>query len=241
MKIFSKMSSTLKKQEQLKNRLPQSFIEAAADFEREKIIEIKRSRKIAWIIAGISIAICSISILAFLVALLMRTEPEPTIIKVDTSTGASEVLRSVRDSQDRYDDIINKYWLAQYLYNCEGYDWYLISQQFENCKFMSAPIVAADFSSKVQDPNSPLKVIQDRGKVIVKIVSITFLNTAAQVRFTTEGVGTGGEPINGFPLRKWIATISFEFKPGLMSEQQRLINPLGFKVLAYRLDPEAMK
>lgn len=31
-------------------RLPQSFAEAAADFEQSKILEIKRSRKIAWII-----------------------------------------------------------------------------------------------------------------------------------------------------------------------------------------------
>ena len=51
-------------------RLPQTFVEAAADFEKSKIQEIKRSRKIAWIIASVATAICSVSILAFLVALL---------------------------------------------------------------------------------------------------------------------------------------------------------------------------
>lgn len=79
-------------------RLPQTFVEAAIDFEKSKIEEIKRSRKIAWIIASVATVICSVSILAFLVALLTRSEPEPTILQVDKSTGATTVLRSVRDT-----------------------------------------------------------------------------------------------------------------------------------------------
>src|SRR6218665_72781 len=80
-------------------RFPQNFAEAAADFEKSKIQEIKRSRKIAWIIAMVSTAICSVSILAFLVALLTRTEPEPTILQVDKSRGEKTVLRWVPDTK----------------------------------------------------------------------------------------------------------------------------------------------
>ncbi len=163
-------------------RLPQSFAEAAADFEQSKILEIKRSRKIAWIIAMVSTAICSVSILAFLVALLMRTEPEPTILQVDKSTGATTVLRSVRDTKDQYDEVVNKYWLAQYVRTCEGYDWFTISEQFEACKLMSDSDVAKENSRKVQAPGSPLSVLKDKGKVVVKITSIAFFGETAQVR-----------------------------------------------------------
>ncbi|WP_268233940.1 virB8 family protein [Xylella fastidiosa] len=138
-------------------RLPQTFVEAAVDFEKSKIEEIKRSRKIAWIIASVATVICSVSILAFLVALLTRSEPEPTILQVDKSTGATTVLRSVRDTKDHYDEVVNKYWLAQYVRTCEGYDWFTINDQFNACKLMSDGDVAKEYDSKVDAPRLTAK------------------------------------------------------------------------------------
>ncbi|HHW4679568.1 MAG TPA: virB8 family protein [Xylella sp.] len=222
-------------------RIPQTFMDAAADFEKSKIEEIKRSRKIAWIIAAVATAICSVSILAFLVALLTRSEPEPTILQVDKSTGATTVLRSVRDTQDKYDEVVNKYWLAQYVRTCEGYDWFTINEQYKACNLMSYGDVSKEYSRKIDAPGSPLKVLADKEKIVVNIVSIAFFGETAQVRFTTEKLSASGENLDHSPVQKWIATIAFEFKPGLMTEQQRLINPLGFKVATYRVDPEVMK
>ncbi len=222
-------------------RLPQTFVEAAADFEKSKNEALKRSNKILGAIAIVATAICSVSILAFLVALLTRTEPEPTIIRVDQSTGASTVLRSVRDTNDQYDEVVNKYWLAQYVRTCEGYDWFTISEQFEACKLMSDDDVAKENSRRVQAPGSPLSVLKDKGKVVVKVVSIAFFGETAQVRFTSEKLNGSGENVDNSPVQKSIATIAFQFKPGMMTEQQRLVNPLGFKAATYRVDPEVVK
>lgn len=226
-----------------RKRLPQSFTEAAADFERSKIEEVKRSRKIAWVIASIATGICSVSIIAFLVALLMRTEPEPVVLKVDNSTGATTMLRSIKDDKDHYDEVVNKYWLAQYVRTCESYDWYQISESFEVCKLMSEPDVAKEYSNKVQAPNAPLTILKDKGKIVAKINSIVFVGDSshAQIRFTTEKLSPSGENLDGSPVQKWIATVVFQFKPGQMTEQQRLVNPLGFKVFSYRVDPEVVK
>jgi type IV secretion system protein VirB8 len=223
------------------SRLPQDFAEAAADFEKSKIEEVKKSRKIAWIIAAIGAALGVIGTITALVALLMRTEPEPTILEVDKSTGATTVLRSVRDSHDQYDEVVNKYWLAKYVRTCEGYDWFTISEQFEACKLMSDDDVAKEYSRKVQAPGAPLSVLKDKGKVVVKIISIAFFGETAQVRFTSEKLNASGENVDNSPLQKWIATIAFQFKPGMMTEQERLVNPLGFKAATYRVDPEVIK
>lgn len=222
-------------------RVPQAFAEAAADFERSKIEELKRSRTIAWRIAGVATAVGGLAAAAALVAILLRTEPEPVIIKVDNSTGSSTVLRSIRDNKDQYDEVVNKYWLAQYVRTCEGYDWYAIGDQFEACKLMSESDVAKEYSRKVQAPESPLKVLKDKGKVGVKVGSIVFVGDSAQVRYTSEKVNASGENTDNSPVQKWIATVVFQFKPGQMTEQQRLVNPLGFKVLTYRVDPEVIK
>lgn len=223
------------------SRAPQSFIEAAADFERSKIDEMKRSRKTAWIIASIATGICTVSIIAFLVALLTRPEPEPTIIQVDKSTGATTMLRSIKDSKDQYDEVINQYFLANYVRAREGYDWYTISEQIEVVKLMTDDSIEKEYSRAVQAKNSPLMVFKDKAKVIAKITSISFIGDLAQVRFTTEKQSLDGANTDGSPVQKWIATIAYSFKTGMMTPQQRLINPLGFNVLSYRIDPEVIK
>lgn len=224
-----------------KNRQAQAFAQAAADFEHSKNEELKISRKLAWAIAFTATAICVISIMAFLVALLTRSEPEPTIITVDRSTGASTVLRSVKDVKDHYDDVVNKYWLANYVRAYEGYDWYTISEQFESVKLMSETPVATEYSKRVQAANSPLTMLKDKAKVSAKVTAIAFVGDLAQVRFTTEKINTDGENPDGAPVQKWIATIAFQFTNGLATEQQRFVNPLGFKVISYRVDPEVIK
>lgn len=223
-------------------RAAQNFMKAAEDFEQSKIDEMKASRKIAWIIAGVATAICTVSIVAFLVALLLRTEPEPVVLKVDNSTGATTVLRSLRDAEDHYDEVVNKYWLAQYVRTCERYDWFSISTDYDSCNLMSAGSVSKEYSNKVKAPGSPLSVLKDQGKISVQIASIVFVGETAQVRFTTQKLSPSGENSDNSPLQKWIATVAYEFKPKQqMTEQQRLVNPLGFQVASYRVDPEVTK
>lgn len=223
------------------NRTPQTFIEAAADFERSKTEEMRLSRKIAWVIAGVSMGITTISISAFLVALLMRTEPEPTILRVDNSTGATTVLRSIKDVHDKYDEVVDKYWLAEYVKYRENYDWLTISSQFDAVNLMSDSPVGNEYSTFTKGKNSPLSILKDKGKIVIHIAAISFIGNVAQVRFTSEKQSINGLNTDGSPIQKWIATIAYFYRPGQMTEQQRLINPLGFKVTSYRVDPEVIK
>lgn len=223
-----------------KGRIPQSFNEAAQEFGRARNEDDKKSKKTAWIIASVSIGVTTIAIFAFLVALLTRPEPEPTIIHVNDTTGAATVLRSVKDDKDQYDDVVNKYWLAAYVRAREGYDWYTISEQYDTVKLMSENDVSGDYEKKVNDPNGPLKTLKDKGKVVAKIESITFVNELAQVRFSTVKQSTNGDNADGSPVQKWIATIAFKYHAGWMTEQQRFVNPLGFKAVTYRADPEVI-
>jgi type IV secretion system protein VirB8 len=222
-------------------RLPQAFTEAAVDFEKSKSENLK---KLVKILTGGIIAASAFGVLgsaAALVAIFKRTEPEPVVLQVDNATGATTMLRSIRDTQDKYAEVINKYWLAQYVRTCESYDWYTIGENFEICKLMSESDVATEYSKKVQSPTAPLKLLKDKGKVVAKIDSITFVGDIAHVRFSTEKLNSSGENMDNSPVQRWLATIAYRFKPGQMTEQQRLANPLGFKVFSYRADPEVLK
>ena len=240
MSLFSRKKDEISRSPS-EDRIPQDFVSAALQFERLKFEEIQKSRTMAWLVASFSALVAAIGVIGFTVVLILRPEPVPTILKVDMSTGATTVMRSVKDASDHYDEVVNKYWLAHYVRLCEGYDWYMISNDFEACKLMSQSSVASSFEKQVHDPNGPLNVLKDKGKIMVKISSIAFVGKLAQVRFTTERRNSAGDPMNGFNEKKWIATIAFWFNPGTMTDQQRLINPLGFKVVSYRVDPEVLK
>lgn len=224
-------------------RAAQAFTKAAADFERSENEELRGSRKLAWRIAGVAMAITTVSILAFLVALLHRTEPEPVVLEVDKATGATTELRSLKDASDHYDEVVNKYFLAQYVRSCEGYDWATIQSTFDTCRLMSAPNVAAAFERRVKAPESPLNTLKDTGIIRVHIEAIAFLNdNTAQVRYTSQKLSPSGDNPDNSPLQKWVATVAFQFKPKQqMTDQERLVNPLGFQAASFRSDPEVIQ
>jgi type IV secretion system protein VirB8 len=223
-------------------RVAQEFTKAATDFEKSKIDELKLSRKIAWGVAGGAVVMALLCGLTALVAILLRTEPEPVVLKVATDTGATTVMRSTRDADDHFDEVVNKYWLGQYVRTCEGYDWFTISTQYDSCNLMSSSSVGKEYSAKVKAPGSPLNVLKDRGRISVQVTSIVFVGDTAQVRFTSQKLSPSGENSDNSPLQKWIATIAYEFKPKQqMTEQQKQVNPLGLQVASYRVDPEASK
>jgi hypothetical protein len=99
----------------------------------------------------------------------------------------------------------------------------------------SADPVANEYQAKVQVDTASLTALadKDKGEVAVKVVSVVLINETAQVRFTTEKLNAAGENPDNSPVQKWSATIAYQFGPQLrMTEQQRLVNPLGFKAYA---------
>ena len=239
------MKKTDKKPQQPKKdpikRLPQDFMAAALDFERSKSEDTEARSKIYKILGIVGLSIGVVGVITALVATLARKEPEPFVLKVDQSTGYTEVMRSVKDTSEHYDEVVNRYWLAQYVRTCESYDWFTISEQFEACKLMSDNDVAAEYSRNVQAPDSPLVLLKDKGKIKVKIVSIAFFGDTASVRYTKEKTNASGENMDRAPVQRKIATIAYQFKSGFMTDQQRLINPLGFKAASFSVNDEAQQ
>jgi type IV secretion system protein VirB8 len=157
------------------------------------------------------------------------------------STGNIDVLTSVKDANNTYDEVVNRYWVAQYVRTCERYDWYSIGVDFDSCELFSTSDVFTAYSNRVKAKNGPLEMLKDKGRIDVRIVSVSFLDAnTASVRFTTQKLTPAGENPDGSPLQRWISTIVFDFNAGLMTDQQRMVNPLGFKVHSYQPNPEAV-
>ena len=214
------------------------YLQAAKDFEKSEIERVKKNAKLAWRLMFASLGITAISVAAVAMLTPLKTV-QPFVIRVDNNTGLTDTVSVMKQRQDSYDEIVDKYFLKQYVQYREGYDWETVQTTFDATKLMSNDAVAAEFAAMYAGDNAPHKVLRNTRKVLVRVQSVAFLGNLAQVRFTKQAIAVGG-PTNDqqSPPMKMIATIAWEYQGGKMSEQDRLINPLGFKVKSYRVDRE---
>lgn len=222
-------------------RTPQSFVEAAADFEASKTEDMRKSRNLAWKVAGVFGVAFLLTSFTASVAVFKRPEAHPTIITLDKGTGISQVQRSVLDAVDHFDEVTDKHWLAEFVKYRESYDWFEISTNYNIVKLMSAPNVFEAFSTYIYDKNSPLAVLKDKGRLKVSDISISFVGSTAQVRFGVQKLSPAGLNTDNSPLKRYIATIAYAYENRSMTEQERMVNNLGFTVLSYRVDEEVSK
>jgi type IV secretion system protein VirB8 len=220
------------------NREPQDFYAAAQAFEVQKIDEIKKSRRLAWTVTGGFALLAALATVSQIVMVATRKDPEPWVIQVDNATGASTIKKNVKDAQFQFDEVVNKFWLKQYVQARESYDWYTISADYNTVLLMSEPNIGTEYATLSTAKDSPVETLKDKFKIISKVTSITFIEGVAQVRYTRTKLTPAGDALINEPPTKWIATVAFSFGNSKMTEEQRLINPLDFKAASYRIDPE---
>ncbi|MBR5940172.1 MAG: type IV secretion system protein [Neisseriaceae bacterium] len=220
------------------NKEAHKYIQSAKDFEQSEIDRVRKNAKTAWRLSFALMGITALAVGAVVMLTPLKTV-QPFVIRVDNNTGLTDTVSVMKNRQDRYEEIVDKYFLKQYVQYREAYDWETIQTTFDATKLMSSPPVANEFAAMYAGETAPHKVLKNSRKVLVKVQSVAFLGNLAQVRFTKQAVEVNGDMDNQKtePL-KMIATIAWEYQGGKMSEQDRLINPLGFKVLSYRVDRE---
>lgn len=214
------------------------FIQAAKDFEKSEIERVRKNIKIAWRITCACLLIMGLSIGAIAGLTPLKTVT-PFVIRVDNNTGATDIVTQLKTAEKSYGEVINKYWLAQYVGYRESYDWQTVQSTYNATNLLSAPPVQSEFAKLYnKNPAAPHLVLKDQFKVIVKVSAISFIGEMAQVRFEKHLIPLANGVTKPAP-QKMIATVAFEYQNKPLQETDRLINPLGFQVTSYRVDPEA--
>lgn len=215
------------------------MMKMSAGFEKTIVNSALSSAK-NWQRFGIGALVVAGIACAAVMGLTPLKEVEPYVARVNETTGAVDIITSIKDKQMHYDEVVNKYWLAEYVRQRESYDWNTVQMSYDNTLLMSAPEVQIPFKNIYNSNNAPHKVLKNRFKVVAKVTNISFVGDVAQVRFEKQMMPITGETeTTPAPPEKLIATVAFEFKATPMKESSRLINPLGFQVTSYRVDPEA--
>ncbi len=211
------------------------YLKEAKSWETDKIKELQRSNKQAWLVALGAGLLALISIVTVAVLGPQKTAV-PYVIRVDNATGAVDVVSALKDSKTTYDEAMNKYNLQWYVRWREGYSMPLVEEYYKNVALTSSQDEQRKYLATIEkgNPKSPLNVYKDEGKVEIKIKSTSFIkDDIALVRYTRNELLKGVTKTT-----HWAATIVFAYGGSPMAEEDRAINPLGFQVLEYRNDPD---
>lgn len=217
----------------------EQYLSDMRGLERTVFEEILISRKRAW---KFSILLGLLSLISLLiVGYVVHKYSEPItehILTVNKDTGEAQEVSLLRN-QKSYGEVIDKYWLSQYVIHHESYDYYILQSDYDAIGLMSSRSVADEYSTKFSGKERIDQKYGDTVVISVKIQTVILNehNQQAEIRFTTQMHHRVNDVYD--PPKNFVATIGYEYVKRAMTASQRYINPLGFRVLSYRVVEEA--
>ena len=226
-----------------KNLELQAYFAEAASWDRDRVAMQRRSAIIAWWVAGAG-WIASLALVAVLVILMPLKRVEPFVIRVDNASGMVDVV-PVYVGHEAMPETVSRYFLSHYVTVCERFNFPTAESDYQECGAFHTPqrnqIWYAAWAKT--NPNSPLNLYRDGTTVEARVTSVSFFTRSdgvtdvAQVRYVKakRQAGSSDEQNSYF-----IASIRYAFASPPSEPAMRRWNPLGFKVIDFRSEPEAL-
>jgi type IV secretion system protein VirB8 len=215
------------------------YYAAAESWSQDRVRAENRSRRIAWIVAGVAAAIALLEAVA-LAALIPLKRDIPYTLMVDKETGYVQALHPLDAGKLTADAALTRSFLVQYVIARESFAADTLQSNYKKVGLWSIGEARDQYLSQMRssNPASPRASLPRGASVDVEVRSISSLNAnTAFVRFTTIETNPGGQ---SQVAQNWIATIRYQYTDAAMSDADRLINPLGFQVTRYRKDEESL-
>ncbi|MEB2799634.1 virB8 family protein [Campylobacter upsaliensis] len=213
----------------------------ALDYEASFRYLIEQSNKRAWLISFVAIFIASLSLIAVVLLTPLKTI-EPYVIRVDNTTGMVDILTLLDEKEITQNEALDKYFISQYIKAREGYYYELLNQDYLLTQLMSSENVANEYRALYEGDNARDQILKNSNEVSVQILSVVLgesngvKTSTIRANITTKNLST-----RGTSQATKVITLSYDYTLGKASEENRLLNPLGFKVLTYRIDNEVEK
>ena len=219
------------------------YLTDAQTWELDRAQRAEKSARRAWIVAcaaGVVAALCA----AAVAGLTPLKQPVPVIIRVDSSNGIVDVVPTYEGTTN-IEQVVTRQLLNSHVTARERYFYGTAEADYELVASQNSPQLNQEWAAQwaKTNPQSPLNLYKDGTTLRVQIRSISFLKLAsgkenvAQVRFTkySRAGGTGEEQATS-----WISTIEFAYAKPSTDEKLRSLNPLGFRIVEYRREPEVV-
>ncbi|MDO4640700.1 MAG: type IV secretion system protein [Neisseria sp.] len=225
-------------------------VRKSLDFESTLVDVRRKNEKRAWMVAGVSTFI-SICLIGGLFYVLPLKEKEPYLVMADAYTGQATVAKlkgNWGENNITMSEAVNKSNITHFVIARESFDSQLIyDNDWAVVYAMSVPSVSNTYRNTMNkgNPNSPFNVYGPARSIRVKILSIVLNNSgkangrdaSATVRFQRFILDKANGSLRYIDSN--VATLTYTYNSNLeMDEKYRMVNPLGFQVTSYRVDPD---
>jgi len=219
------------------------FAEAAA-WDADRIAQARRTTRLALGVAGAGwVGVLALS--ATLMLLMPLKHVEPFVVRVDNATGVVDVV-PVYSGNASVPEAVTRYLLTHYVTVCERFNFSTAESDYEECgAFHTAARNQAWYALwNPNNPASPLNVHKDGSSVRAQVTSVSFFRRAsgvadlAQVRYVKVRRAAGGGVTED--TTHWIATLEYAYADPSTDPRVRRWNPLGFKVVDFKPEPEVL-
>lgn len=214
---------------------------SAIDYEASFRYLIEKSNKRAWLIAFVSIFVSILCLIAVVLLTPLKTI-EPYVIRVDNTTGMVDILTTLNEKEIKENEALDKYFISTYVKTREGYYYDLLNQDYLLTQLMSSEKVANEYRAWYEGDNARDQILKNSNEVSVQILSVVLGQSNGIKTSTIRAIiTTKNLASKGTTQATKVITLSYDYILAKASEENRFLNPLGFKVLTYRIDDEVSK
>lgn len=222
------------------SKIISQYLKEIENFEADRILFVKKQNKIAWRVA-IGASVITLFSLGAMISMLPLKTIVPYVIRVDNVTGEQDIINPLANGKDTYDEKLNKFWIQQFVMLRESYYWSDIKNTLAKVELLSTATIFDQYTYYLYGQNSPLNAFENNLSIRVDIKGTSFINTDgkvfAQTSFTKTVIDKKGQEMSLYPVTNWIATSTFDYKKEIKRKREEDINPLGFEITSYRVDP----
>ncbi|RYY25554.1 MAG: type IV secretion system protein [Sphingomonadales bacterium] len=216
-----------------------SYYAEGESWTKDRQGSLRRSRRVAWIVAGAAAVVAVCEAFALMLLTPLKTV-EPYTLMVDRQTGFVQLLKPLQPEQISADTALTQSFLVQYVIARESFDINALDKDYRKVALWSAATARSDYLAymPVSNPDSPLVLYPRTTTIETRVKSVSSVGQdTAMVRFETVRRDAGGQ---AQPPRAWVSIIRYRYSGEPMRAEDRYLNPLGFQIVHYRRDAEAL-
>ncbi len=221
----------------------ETYWREAAAWDLDRMAQLRRSERNAWWAAALGGA-CAVLCASALALLVPLKQLVPFIVRVDRTTGIVDVVPTMTRPIEP-GEVVTRFLLTHYVTVCERFNFATAESDYAECGAFHSAARNEEWYAlwNPANPASPLNRYKDGTTLRASVVSVSFLRGAggiadlAQVRYIKRlRHGGGGDE----EVTHWIATIEYAYARPSNDIRIRSLNPLGFKILDFKTEPEVI-
>jgi type IV secretion system protein VirB8 len=155
---------------------------------------------------------------------------EPYVIEIEEKSGVPTVVNQMTSKDLTGNEAVKSYFINQFIQAAAGYDPKTYRRDAHIVRLLSTQAIYADFRKRINARKLGIDT-----KIKPRIKSVQFISAE---RILVRALIETNSKVTGFEAKDYVMEMSFYFANLTLSEEERLINPLGFQVIQFSMVEE---